>query len=246
MNVFLFNPYESHEQHTIVDLADKTARELISNGDAVEISLGEYNEYHQKAKIAYDAFKSRESQIKDSKNPYYHIPDVQEYELRKNWEEFESTSKSLEEDWMKYRRQQIEDAKVRAARAYVAVSERDKSTAEQAANRYSMELAMANNPHTIRKVYDDIYEDLKRMTDEQKTAMQGYIGNVMTTLGQKIESVQWGTRMKKPEMNDVYAKLQDIRNMDLLGVKAAESLPLRVADDYKTILTVKHGKFKKY
>ncbi|WP_071460746.1 hypothetical protein [Bacillus massilinigeriensis] len=239
MNLFLFKPYENHNQHTIVDIDGVAAEQLKASGQAVEVSLGEYDQHHQRAKAAFNKFKKAEEAIKNSDNPYLKIPEVRDYELKKIREEFEAESLAAEADWKEFRKQAIESAKTKAAQAYIPVSERDRATAEQAVGRYAMQIAQAVGADAIREVIGNMQAELSRLTDSQKIAMQSQIGRVTADLERKIEAALWTERNPKPRLSGIYSELQDIRNMDLLGVKAAESLPNTVAVDYNTVRVVR-------
>lgn len=239
MNLFLFKPYENHNQHTIVDIDDVSAEQLKTSGQAVEVSLGDYDNHRHRAKAAYDKFRKAEDAIKNSDNPYLKIPEVRDYELKKIREEFEAESLAAEADWKEFRKQAIESAKTKAAQAYIPVSDRDKATAEQAVGRYAMHIAQVVGADAIREVIANMQAELSRLTDSQKIAMQSQIGRITADLERKIDAALWTKNNPKPKLTGIYSELQDIRNMDLLGVKAAESLPNTVAEDYKAVRLVR-------
>ena len=232
MNLFLFKHYENHNQHTIVDIDDVSAEQLKSSGQAVEVSLGDYDNHRQRAKAAYDKFKKAEEQIKNSDNPYFKIPEVLDFEIRKIRDEFEAESLAAEADWKEFRKQAIDSAKTKAAQAYIPVSDRDKATAEQAVGRYAMQIAQVVGADAIREVIANMQAELSRLTDSQKIAMQSQIGRITADLERKIDNTTWYSNNPKPRLSGIYSELQDIRNMDLLGVKAAESLPHSVIVEY--------------
>lgn len=232
MNLFLFKPYENHHQHTIVDVDNATADQLKTSGQAVEVSLGDYDNHRHRAKAAYDKFRKAEDAIKNSDNPYMKIPEVRDYELKKIRDEFEVESLAAESDWKEFRKQAIESAKTKAAQAYIPVSDRDKATAEQAVGRYAMQIAQAVGADSIREVIANMQAELSRLTDAQKIAMQSQIGRIAADLERKIDAALWTSNNPKPRLSGIYSELQDVRNMDLLGVKAAESLPHSVNVEY--------------
>lgn len=236
-NLFLFKPYENHHQHTIVELDPATADKLKQAGDAVEISLGDYNKHRERVKAATAAFERAEQKLKTSDNPIYKNPEVLDYELKKLREEYKKESEEAEKDWKEFRAKQIAEAEVRASRAYIPVTERDKSVAEQAANRFAMQASQVYSADSLYDFIGDLSKDVSRMTDAQKVAMQGQIHRVMSIIESKTAG--WSKKPSTSLLNGVYAELQDIRNMDLLSAKAAKSLPLSVDTEYRIKKTVR-------
>jgi len=241
-NVFLFKPYEKFEQHTIVELDGTVAEQLKKSGDAVEISLGDYTKYREAAKLAADQFKKAEAAIKNSDNPIYNNPEVRDYELKKLRDEFEAATNEAESKYQEYRNKQIQEAEIKAARAYIPVTEKDRAIAEQAANRFVMQASQVYGIEAAYEVLAKLKTDLSKMTDSQKTAMQGKIADVVSVLDKKFDSIKWTDKSPRPKLNSIFSELQDVRNMDLLGVKAAKSLPNTVSTEYHTLRIVRGWK----
>lgn len=200
------------ETKTIVYEEDATkADELINAGKAVKLELPELERYEKAAADIYDEYMAKVKQIKQSDNPIY-TDEVKAYELARLKEEYEQKSAEIEEEYQKYRKQAIEDAKVKAARAVVKITEADKLTAEQFANRAILSLAgAADKGAALKRIADDI----SLLTDEQKTALQGEIVRVLEQVGDDYYA----------DKQAVIAAVQDVRNPDLLAYEVAKQLP---------------------
>lgn len=200
------------ETKTIVYEEDATkADELINAGKAVKLDLPELERYEKAAADIYDEYIAKVKQIKQSDNPIY-TDEVKAYELERLKKEYEEKSAEIEAEYLAYRDKAIEEAKVRAARATVKITEADKLTAEQFATRAMLSLAgAADKSAALKRIADDI----ALLTDEQKTALQGEIVRVLSTVDDDYYTGKQA----------VISAVQDVRNPDLLAYEVAKQLP---------------------
>src|SRR5699024_4295370 len=110
--------------------------------------------------------------------------------------------------------EQHAEAKTRAARATVKVSENDKLTAEQFATRARLSLASSFDDDKSL-VLDGIIDDIALLTDEQRTALQSQISTIAGGLEAK-------------DKRRLIQAVQDVRNEALLALNVASQLPIRV------------------
>lgn len=200
------------ETKTIVYEEDMTkANELINAGKAIKLDLPELDNFEKQASDIYDEYMKKMKQIKQSDNPIY-TDEVKKYELARLKQEYEQKSQEIEAKYQEYRKKALEDAKVKAARAVIKVSEADKLTAEQFANRAILSLASASDKSAALK---RIADDIALLTDEQKTALQGEIVRVLAQVSDDYYS----------DKQAVIAAVQDVRNPDLLAYEVAKQLP---------------------
>lgn len=224
--VFMFKNDGSIEQHTVVKVDKKEADRLTESGVATPVQLGEYDNYRKKAQDLAKQFKKAERKIKDSDDPR-NTADVKAYELQKLAEQYKTDSRALEAEYREYRAKAIDEARTKSARAKIHVTESDKATAEQLANRLALNAQMAISDRDKAKFADEAAEDIKHLTDEQKTALQGYIGKV-------LDNVSDDKQRRK-----LISAVRDVRNLDLLSVKVAEQLPSSCNIEYKQIKAVR-------
>lgn len=201
-----------YENKKVVYVEDEAkADELINAGKAVKLDLPELERYEKAAADIYDEYMAKVKQIKQSDNPMF-TDEVKKYELARLKQEYEEKSAAIEAEYQEYRQKAIEDAKVRAARAVVKVTEADKLTAEQFANRAILSLAgAADKSAALKRIADDI----ALLTDEQKTALQGEIVRVLSTVDDDYYTYKQA----------VISAVQDVRNPDLLAYEVAKQLP---------------------
>lgn len=205
MRVFEF------ETHKVVEVDESEGRKLIDSKKAVELDIPELDRLEQKAEEVFEAYRTAVEGVKNSDNPLLQDEKVRAYELNKIEKEYRQKSAEIEAKWKEYRARRIEEAKERAARAVVNVTEKDKATAEQFKNRAALKLAAAANKSAALL---EIKNEIAYLTDEQKTALQSYIPALLSAVddeeGLKAEIIR---------------EVQNIRNSDLLAVKVAEQLP---------------------
>src|SRR5690625_6084944 len=116
----LFN----YEDKKIIYEDDQTkADELINSGKAIKLDLSELDKYEKKSNEIYENYRKEVDRIKNSDNPLLQDDKVQQYELNRLKEDYEQKSAEVEREYLAYRNKAIEDAKVKAARAVVKVSD---------------------------------------------------------------------------------------------------------------------------
>lgn len=200
------------EEKKVIYEEDATkANELINAGKAVKLNLPELERFEKQASDIHDEYMTKVKQIKQSDNPIY-TEEVKKYELARLKEEYEQKSAEIEEEYQKYRKQAIQEAKIRAAQATINVTDKDRLTAEQFATRAMLSLASASDKSAALK---RIADDISLLTDEQKTALQGEIVRVLEQVGDDYYSGKQA----------VIAAVQDVRNEDLLAYEVARQLP---------------------
>lgn len=187
------------------------AEQLIGAGKAVKLELTELDNYEKQASDIYDTYQKEVERIKNSDNPIF-TGEVKEYELNRLKEDYEQKSAEVEQQYIDYRNKALQDAKVKAAQATVKVSDADKLTAEQFATRATLSIASASNTSEALK---QIADDIALLTDEQKTALQGEIVRVLSTVDDDYHK----------DKQAIISAVQDIRNSDLLAYEVAKQLP---------------------
>ncbi|WP_077624971.1 hypothetical protein [Sediminibacillus massiliensis] len=220
--VFLFKPYGEYEQHKVVKLPVKEAEQLKTEGLAVETSRGKYDDFREQAKQLHSKFKREETKIKQKDHPLQ-TKEVKEYELKQLNKQYRKESEALEAEYRKYREQAIEEAHTKAAQASISVRESDKQVAEQLSNRLALSAQTAVGDSAKSEFITQAKRDISKLSDEQKTALQGCIGKVLD----KIDD----SKHQRAIINEV----SDVRNMDLLGAKAAEQLPYTANIEYTRV-----------
>lgn len=199
------------ETQKVMEVDESEGRKLVDSKRAVELEISELDRLEQKAEEVFEAYKTAVEGVKNSDNPLLQDEKVREYELSKLEEEYRQKSAEIEAEWKAYRARRIEEAKERAARAVINVTERDKATAEQFKNRAALKLAAAADKSAALR---EIRNEIAYLTDEQKTALQSYIPALLSEIN--------GEEGLKAE---IIREVQNIRNSDLLAVKVAEQLP---------------------
>lgn len=202
-----------YETKKVIEMNDHVkANELIDAGKAVKLDLPELNEFKKKADDIHETYKKQVERIKESPNPLLQDEKVRAYELDRLEQEYRKQSQEIEEAYQAYRKKALEEAKVRAAQASVKLTEKDKLTAEQFATRASLTLAGAYEQEKSEAV-DKIVDDIRLLTDEQRTALQGQAGRLLANVDD--------TNDRRKLIN----AMQEVRNPDLLAVEVAKQLP---------------------
>lgn len=202
-----------YESKKVIEMDDQVkAKELINAKKAIELELPEVDSYEKQARDIYDSYKKDVERIKNSDNPIMQDEKVQKYELDRLEQDYREQSAKIEEAYQAYRKQALEDAKVKAAQATVKVTDKDKLTAEQFATRAGLELAGAyeqDKSVTVARIVDDI----RLLTDEQRTALQANASQLLANIDDAGD--------KRKLIN----AMQEVRNKDLLAVEVARQLP---------------------
>ncbi len=206
------NDNDNNNDNEAIEVDDQIeANKLIEQGKAVKLDLPKLEEFEKAASDVYDEYIAKMKQIKQSNNPIY-TDEVKAYELARLKQEYEQKSAAIEAEYQEYRKKAIEDAKVRAARATVKITEADKLTAKRFANRAILSLASAADKSAALR---QIAEDISLLTDEQKTALQSEIVRVLEQVGDDYYT----------DKQAVISAVQDVRNPDLLAYEVAKQLP---------------------
>lgn len=234
--IFMFKSDGKLAQHGVYDLDTQQANQLVNEGKATKVSLGDYNEYRQKAVQAHNDYKKAQKRIQESDNPL-HTDEYKEYELKKAYEQFEAETSQLQSEWASKRDEMQGEARAKAARATIGVSTSDKQTAEQVANRLSLNIAGADNAAQLSEIVEQASNDISYLSDAEKTALQGQIGGLLSQVETKAD--KYGAKVKA---STLVSAAQDVRNMDLLSAKVADQLPPSVDIEYRQIKTIKDRK----
>lgn len=202
-----------YETKKMIEMDDHVkANELIEGGKAIRLNLPELEKYEREAKQVHESYKKQVERIKESPNPLLQDEKVQKYELDRLEQEYRAQSQEIEEAYQEYRKKALEDAKVRAAQASVKLTNKDQQTAEQFATRASLTLAGAYEQEKSEAV-DKIVDDIRLLTDEQRTALQAQAGRLLA-------NVDDASNRRK-----LIQAMQEVRNPDLLAVEVAKQLP---------------------
>lgn len=202
-----------YESKQIIQETDAVKREqLINEGKAIKLDIPELTKLEQEANELYEKHQADVQRIKESDNPLLQDAKVQEYELNKLEEPYRTKSAEIEEKYTQWRAQEIEDARTRAAQATIEVKDSDRTVAEQFKDRASLKLAGAGDQGVALQ---EIRKDIELLTDGQKTALQGHIVSLLS-------SIDADDPMSKHLLINA---VQDIRNEDILSLTVAEQLP---------------------
>lgn len=205
-----------YESKKVIEMDDQVrANELIDAGKAIKLDLPELDNFEKQAEEVYNSYKSAVKRVKESDNPLLQDEKVRKYELDRLEKEYRAKSQEIEEAYQTYREQALEEAKVRAAQASVKLSDKDKLTAEQFATRAGLTLAGAYGDEKGEAV-TRIIEDIRLLTDEQRTALQRHASELLTHVDDATD---------KRKLIDA---MQEVRNPDLLALEVAKQLPYSV------------------
>lgn len=232
-SVFMFQNDGERSQHGVYEADTQTADQLVNDGKATRVSLGAYEEYRQKAKDTHTEYKKLERKIKENDSPLA-TQEVKDYELKKAYADYEQQTKQIQADYEQARQQMQADAKEKAARATINVNTSDKSTAEQVANRISLDIAGASNAAQLSEIVSKASDNIKYLSDAEKTALQGQLTGIIGQVETKAD--KYGAKV---DARSIISTAQDVRNMDLLGVKVADQLPSSVDMEYRQLKAVK-------
>src|SRR5690625_1668845 len=212
--LFNYEPVGDLDKHKVFTEDDPVkADELIHSGKAIRLDLPKYDELQGKADDLHAIYKKEIEEIKNSDNPLM-TADVKAFEVNKLEKQFQEESEAIEAEYMEWRSKQVDEAKVKAATAVVKVSENDRTVASQFATRASLKLTAAFDDD-VGAIIHGITNDIKLLTDEQRTALQSEIGGLLEGL----------SAMDKRTIIDA---VQDIRCSDTLSYTVAQQLPRTV------------------
>lgn len=224
--IFTYENEGNFEQHRVYSVDRKEADRLISEGKATAVNLSELDAFRKQSQDLTKSLKKAEEKIKNSTDPR-DTAEVKEYELKRLAEKYKADIQAVEADYQRYREEALDVAKTSAAQSAISVTEHDKQVAEQFASRVAIDLQLAVGDHNKSAKVAEIASDIKRLTDEQKTALQANIGNLLAHVDRD--------RDKRQLINAV----RDVRNQDLLSVKVAESLPHTAISEYHQLKIIR-------
>lgn len=210
--LFTYQAEGNIDKHKVIYTDAQEAQELINAGKAVKLDLPELEKFERKADEIHDSYKKEVERIKASDNPLLQDDNVQKYELDRLDKEMREQSAAVEAEYQEWRQAQLDDAKTRAARAVVKVTDADKQVAEQFATRAGLQLAGAYKDEKGEAVAK-IVNEIGLLSDEERTALQGQASQLLAYIDDPSDK------------RSVIEAMQDIRNSDLLAVKVAEQLP---------------------
>jgi hypothetical protein len=220
--IFTFEGTDKMDQHRLYSVDHKEASALISEGKAVEVNLPELDGFRKQSAELTRKFKAEEQKIKSSTDPR-DTAEVKVYELKKLESQYQADIKAVESDYQKYRQEALDVAKTSAAQSVTDVTDRDRRVAEQFASREALDLQLIVNKHEKSAKVIEIASDVRRMTDEQKTALQANIGSLLAHVDDTADK------------RKLVSAVKDVRNPDVLTVKVAESLPHTAINEYHVL-----------
>ncbi|MTW85086.1 hypothetical protein F3157_05365 [Virgibacillus dakarensis] len=229
---FLFKSHKQYDQHTVVNdeiVPRHELEQLKAEGNAIEVDYGSYSDYRQKAQQLTSNYDKTVARIKKNDSPLW-TSEVKDYELKKAWDEYEAETKAIQAEWEQERAQMQADAKAKAARATIRVSESDRQTAEQMANRIALNIASVSNTADLKTIIMQASDDITYLSDAEKTALQGQLSGILSQIDAKAE--KFGA--KGVSTRELVNEVLDIRNMDLLSEKVAGQLPGSITIEYDT------------
>src|SRR5699024_10332338 len=124
----------------------------------------------------HSEYEAKVERIKESDNPLY-TDEVKEYEIQKLNEEYEQATSQLAVEYSAWRAEQVEEAKQKAARSFVKVSDKDKQLAEQLAARYSLRIASDG-----QDAAHAIAGEIALLSDSERVALQSHIGGLLASI----------------------------------------------------------------
>ncbi|MFC7062750.1 hypothetical protein [Halobacillus seohaensis] len=233
--LFMYQGDGDFQQHSVVTVDGKQAKQLTEAGKAVEVSLGDYDSYRQQVKDAHKTYGKARERIKESDHPSV-TDEIRDYEIKQAYKTFEQAAKQAQDEWTVKRQEMQAEAKAKAARATVNVSQREKQTSEQVASRIALNIAQATNASQLSAAIRQGSDDIRYLNDAEKTALQGELMGVLSQVDAKNEKFD-----STVSSRSLVSSTQDVRNMDLLAGKVADQIPNRVDLEYRRVKTVKEG-----
>lgn len=202
--------FDYKEHRVITEYDTEKVNDLIDSGNAVKLDLPELSELERKADEIHNSYKKAVEKVRADDNPLM-TDEVKAYEIDKLTKQMKEESDAIEEEYQAWKSEQLEQAKARKARAVVNVTKNDEQVASQYIDRAALRLATATDDDKS-VIVSEIVNDVKHMSDSEKTAMQSLVPKLFDGLSQR-------------DKNRLATAVQDIRNGDLLAVKVAEQLP---------------------
>ncbi|UOQ48127.1 hypothetical protein MUN88_19100 [Gracilibacillus caseinilyticus] len=228
--IFTFEQTEGIPQHTATKVSDEKAKEIVESGAGVEISFGDYDQLEAKASKAYDDYKQKVKEIKESDNPL-HTDEYKRWEISKLERQYTNESRALQREWEEKQKEMINQAQQKAAKATVNVTQADYTLADQLATRLALQIKGASNGLEAAAALKDAEASIKHLSDSEKVALQSKMDGLLSAIEQAGEKYN-GRKGNQSEVNIkpsiVLQNVQDVRNPDLLAGKVADQLPPNV------------------
>ena len=210
--LFTYQPHGNIEKHKIITVNDAAeVDELLQSNKAIILEMPELDRLSQEADRLHDTYKADVERIKSSDNPLLQDEKVQGWEIDKLEKAYREKSHAVQAEYEAWRLSEIESAKVRAAQATVKVKDDDRLTAEQFKTRAALKLAVTSDDK-MSLALDQIGSEIDLLTDSQKVALQSYIPELLS---------QVGDAQGKRSLID---RVQDTRNPDALAYTVAAQL----------------------
>jgi len=243
-SIFMFQDEGNYEQHALIrGIAPEEAERLVTAGKATKISLGDYDSFRKQAEKVHADYQKAEARINGKSDNPLHTQEYKDYELRLEIDNYEAQTKAIQSEYEAKRAEMVAAAKATAARATVNVSEADKATAEQTADRLALNIAGASNASDVSTILAKAKEDIGYLSDGQKTAMQGRIAPILTDVQSK--AAKWDAKQLNTSARAMVSSVQDLRNLDLLAGKVANQIPHSVDLEFRQLKTVRGGDIRK-
>lgn len=189
------------------------AAELVEKGEAIKLELPKLNEFETTAKQLHRDYTNKVARIKENEHPAA-TEEIKAYELEQARDEYEQTTAELANDYSTWRATQVEEAKQKAARSFVKVSEKDKQLAEQLASRYALNIA-ADGQDAAMSIADEI----ALLSDSERVALQGHIGGLLASIENTADK------------NRIIDAVRTVKNEDAIAYDVARQLPRDVLTD---------------
>src|SRR5699024_6376811 len=209
----------NYAEKKVQEVEPAKAEELIEAGKAIKLNMPKLNEYKTTANRLHAEYEAKVANIKQSDHPSMLVEGVKEYEIQKLQDEYEQATAELADEYSAWRAEQIEEAKQKAARSFVKVSDKDKQLAEQLASRYALNIA-ADGQDAAHAIAGEI----ALLSDSERVALQTHIGGLLASIN------------KEPDKKRIIDAVRTVKNHDAVAYDVAKQLPVdiltkkRVAD----------------
>lgn len=239
--LFLLKNYGKHSKHEVIKSNDEEARTLIAEGKAVEVYFKDAEEYRKKADELANQYAQKVARIEGENHPTY-TKEVRDYELSQAWREYEAQARQLEKEWEGKRKELLEKAKAKAAKATVHVTQVDRDIAEQVINRLILDVKGAQNNIAFNEALENAKDTLAYLTDGEKIAIQAKLPELLSEIEAKAQG--FGEKASIGVLIDV---VKDVDNLDLHAHTIANYLPngRDIVADYHRKKLVKQAAQKK-
>src|SRR5699024_10313058 len=190
------------------------AAELVEKGEAIKLDMPKLNKFEASAKQLHRDYTAKVERIKESDHPSMLVEGVKDYEIQQARDEYEQATSQLADDYSMWRATQVEEAKQKADRSFIKVSEKDKQLAEQLASRYALNIA-ADVQGAARAIADEI----ALLSDSERVALQAHIGSILPSIENTADK------------NRIIDAVRTVKNEDAIAYDVARQLPRDVLTD---------------